>query len=100
MPFIAIDYYPNEKYNRKLSTGINTEHITQFHETMLFHGNQHVQSTKVHLAHGEPIHVPYTFEEFKAILGKTVVVHDFLIGTGDYYVEVKRYPKQENPPTL
>lgn len=100
MPFIAIDYLPNEKFNRKLSMGINTQHITHFHETMLFHGNQHVETTKVFLAHGESIHVPYTFEEFKAILGKTVVVHDFLIGTGDYYVEVKRYPKQENPATL
>lgn len=100
MPFLTIDYLPHEKFNRKLSMGINIQHISHFHECVLFHGNEHVKATKVYLTAGNPIHVPYTFEEFQAIMCKTTVLHDFLIGTGDYYVEVKQYIKPENPAAL
>ena len=100
--FISIDYLPNEKFNRKLSKGINVSNISTFEERHVYQGNEHVAVTKVIMANGEIFHVPFTYIEFQAIISKCAFVHDFQIGTGDYYVQVLQYeqPPKENPPTL
>ena len=100
--FLSIDYFPNEKFNRKLSKSVNIQHISTFEERHVYQGNEHVAVTKVTMSNGEVFHVPFTFMEFQAIINKCTVVHDFQIGTGDFYVQVLQYeqPPNENPPTL
>ena len=100
MPFIILDHFTNIKNARVSSVGINISHIVSYEERALFHGNTHIYATKVVLVTGQEYHINHSCEEFQAILSKVALVHDFQRETGEYYVDIRRYPKPENPPTL
>ena len=100
MPLVTLEYYPNEKNNRTSTVGINTHHIVTYEERIIFHENSTTNATKVILSNNDTYNLAYSFKEFSAILSKVTVVHNFDHEYGDYYIEIKRYPKPENPPTL
>jgi len=95
MPFVILDYLPNEKLPTQCPIGINTQHISHWEERVVFQGNEHKTITKITLDNGQSYHMPYSFDKLQAILGKCCVIHNFNSISGEYYVEVKKYPLPE-----